>query len=382
MKNFPILSIGFRPFFLLASLMAILNPTFWVSLLTGHSDISPFGSPLFWHAHEMIFGFSSALIAGFLLTASANWTGTKPTSGWPLLVLIFCWLVERASFFLPLNNFSFLLLSNIFFPTLIVLLAKKLSKSPKQLYVFIPLLSAISLLNFFHSYGFINNEGPLEQVGLNSAISMIRFLVFLMAGRVLPFFTRMKLSLSEFSVSPKITMLALTPLLLLSVPYLKENQMIFGILLFFAIVFNSYRNHLMFHRGALQVPMLLVLHAGLIFMILGLIIELFSIIYPSINQNRESIHATMAGGLGVIGIGIMSRVSLGHTGRVIHADNWICLAFLSVGFGALIRVVMPLFFINFYEVSLHYASGFWTFGFLIFFFKNFKKMMAPRPDGK
>jgi uncharacterized protein involved in response to NO len=115
-NHHPVLSIGFRPFFLLAALIAIINPTIWVSLYTGSSSIFLNVDPLFWHGHEMIFGFSGALIAGFILTASANWTKTTPYQGKALILLITFWLLERISYFFSFNDYLQFILSNTFFP--------------------------------------------------------------------------------------------------------------------------------------------------------------------------------------------------------------------------------------------------------------------------
>lgn len=376
-----VLSIGFRPFFLLASLIAVINPTFWVSSFIGYSDISPMGSTLFWHSHEMVFGFTTALIAGFLLTASANWTGTKPYSGTPLAFLILFWLIERSSFFLGLNEITFLILSNIFLPLFIILVAIKLNKFPAQKYVFIPFLTALFLAKFMHAYGFFYSVDIAELTGLSSGVALIRFLLFLLAGRVLPFFTRKKLGLSDFAVPNKANMFALFPLILLATPLTQINH-VYTVILVLAIIGNLYRNFLMFAKGAQKVPMLWVLHLGINLLVLGLVLELLSIYFPDLNQNQEALHATMAGGLGVVSMGIMTRVSLGHTGRVIKATGPMVAAYLSIALGALLRVFIPMLAPDYYETSLHYASGFWTLGFLYFFFKFAKILWCPRPDGK
>lgn len=376
-----IFSIGFRPFFLLASLVAVINPTFWISSFAGYSEINPQGSPLFWHSHEMVFGFTSALIAGFLLTASANWTGTKPYSGAPLAILVLFWIIERISFFLGLPDLVFMIVSNIFLPLFIILLATKLNKFPAQKYVFLPFLIALALAKFLHSYGFFYSIDIAQETGLNSGVALIRFLLFLIAGRVLPFFTRKKLSLKELSIPNYANIIALTPLILLATP-LTNYELTLVPILILAILGNAHRNYLMFVKGALKVPMLWVLHLGINFLLLGLILELLSVYFPGLNQNKEVLHTTMAGGLSIVAIGIMTRVSLGHTGRDIKATRPMVFAYLSVAIGALIRIIIPITAPNLYESSLHYASGFWTLGFLYFFFKFSKILWTPRPDGK
>ncbi|MCO4793335.1 MAG: NnrS family protein [Bacteriovoracaceae bacterium] len=383
MKNkIPLLSIGFRPFFLLASLIAVLNPTFWISSFKGYSEISPFGNPLFWHAHEMIFGFSSALLAGFLLTASSNWTGKEPYKGFTLLFLIVLWCLERASFFLPLSDLTFLVLSNLFLPTLILLLGLKLHGFPKQQFVFIPFLMALFIAKVSHSVGFVYAENHFEILGANSGTALIRFIVFLIAGRVLPFFTQKRLGIKIPDIPKDAKLTALIPLGILCIPTFDEYTIPYLIALVIALIANGYRNYLMFHKGSLKVPMLLILHIGLNFMVLALVLEAFAIFFPFLNSNREVLHATMAGGFSIVGIGIMTRVSLGHTGREIKADYTIKIAYFSIILGAIIRVFFSLLFPGKYEDGLHYASGLWTLGFLIFFFRFLKVLTFSRPDGK
>jgi len=376
------LSIGFRPFFLLACFMAVINPTLWVSVFSGHSEFSPYGGPAFWHGHEMIFGFTSALIAGFLLTASSNWTGTKPYSGLTLAFLILTWLLERLSFFISSSDSQFLTLSNSFYPILIILLAIRLKTHKKQLFVFIPILLALACTKALHSFGSIMGDDFYQSIGLDSGVALLRLLVFLIAGRVLPFFTRKRLGLESLEVPPLIHISALAPLFLLAIPNINFFKELFAVLLIIAAMTNLNRLRLLFRTACLRVPMLLVLHIGLLFMILALILEAFSIYYPSLNENREVLHATMAGGMGVIAIGIMTRVSLGHTGRAIKAGITIQMAYLCIFLGAIFRVLIPILFPSYYESSLHYASGFWTLGFLIFIIIFLKPLTTPRPDGK
>lgn len=374
-----ILSIGFRPFFLLAALIAILNPTLWVSTYSGHIDFSPYGSTLFWHSHEMVFGFTSALIAGFLLTASANWTGTRPYSGFPLLLLILLWSIERFSFFFALNDTIFIFFSNLFLPTFLIFMTVKLYKFPAQKYVFLPFILSLALAKFLHIYGFLNSIDQVEAISLGSGVGLIRLLLFLLAGRVVPFFSKMKLDLPEFSIPKHAHLMALIPIVILIFP-LSNYKILYTVILCLAIIGNLYRNYLMFLKATLKVPMLWILHLGLSFLVLGLILELLSLYFPVFNSNKEALHTTMAGGLGLISIGIMSRVSLGHTGRIIKATLPMTLAFISVALGALIRGIFPLIFPDHYDASLHYASGFWTLGFLYFLIKFTKILCTPRHD--
>lgn len=151
--------------------------------------------------------------------------------------------------------------------------------------------------------------------------------------------------------------------------------MLYMIIIFISIVTNAYRNLQMFHVRSFKIPMLLVLHLGLLFMIIGFTVKMLAIFYPSINQNRESIHPTLTGELGVISIGIMTLVSLGHTVQLISVDMFISIAFVSIIIGAITRTFAPFFLFNFYDTGRHCAAGFWTLSFLIYFFRFLKPLV-------
>jgi len=160
-----LLSISFRPFFLLAALIAVINPIVWSLVYRGDLIIalSSF-DPMFWHAHEMLFGFSSAIVTGFLLTASANWTGTRPYRGVSLALLIILWMGERLVYFLPVGNIATIFMMNLFFPTLMIMLLRKLWDFPKQKYVFIPLIFMFFLSKLMHSWGYLFDISELEEL--------------------------------------------------------------------------------------------------------------------------------------------------------------------------------------------------------------------------
>ena len=193
-SNSHLFNISFRPFFILAALIAFINPLVWVLSYLGHLPL-PLNlvDPLFWHGHEMLFGFSGALIAGFILTASANWTSSEPYQGNTLMVLSALWVLERVSYFLPLNLHLQFILLNLFFPFLLFLLFLKLRNFPKQKYVFIPILLGLTLGKIFHSFEHIYEVDAIELHGKEIAAGLVRFIVLLIAGRVVPFFTRKKI---------------------------------------------------------------------------------------------------------------------------------------------------------------------------------------------
>lgn len=384
LNELAILSISFRPFFILAALIAIINPNLWV--LSYHARISlPLLTvdPLFWHAHEMIFGFSSALIAGFILTASANWTNSEPYKNGYLLFLIIVWLLERGSYFFIKNIHLQYVLMNLFFPVLSILLLKKLWLFPKQRNVFLPIMLGFIIAKLMHSYGSIYSLDTLLTVGRDLAINLVRLIILLIAGRIIPFFTRKKIGANSLNIPTWVNPFAILPLVLLLIP-IPESWPLYikAFILLIAVVSNLYRQCMWRPMLTLGIPILFILHIGIALINIELLLELIGLFYDQIHFTQAALHLLMAGGLGVVGIGIMSRVSLGHTGRVIKADSWTCLAYVSVLIGSIIRAAIPIFYPEVYLKSLHYASGFWTLGFIIFLINYYKILIGRRPDGR
>ncbi|MFG1501189.1 NnrS family protein [Halobacteriovorax sp. XZX-3] len=377
-------SISFRPFFLMAGLMAALNPIIWVLSYLGHIDV-PLNSldTIFWHSHEMLFGFCGALIAGFLLTASANWTGSRPYQGKWLAFLLLIWGLERLAYFIPLGPSSLLINLNLFFPTLLIMLLVKLWHFPKQKFVFIPLLLGFSLSSFLHTWGNLFQEAVVADYGRDLAIGLIRFIILLIAGRVIPFFSRSKISNISIDVPNWLNLLSLGSVLMLAVLWNQDNLSAINLaILIIAIVSNCFRQYLWRPLATISIPILFILHIGIALINLELILRFVGIFNMRVNETNAALHLLLAGGLAVVAIGIMTRVSLGHTGRSIQADTWTKLSYLLIIIGALTRSLIPIISSQYYFTSLYVAVLFWCGGFAIFLLKYFKILIAPRPDGR
>jgi uncharacterized protein involved in response to NO len=331
----------------------------------------------------MIFGFSGALIAGFILTACANWTNSEPYQGLPLIILSVFWGLERVSYFLPLNVHLQFVLMNLFFPMLFIMLFIKLRKFPKQRNVFIPIILTITVAKLLHSMGNIYSIDYLESSGKEISIGIIRLIVLLIAGRVIPFFSRKKIEGIDIKIPNWLNPFALIPIVLLAFPWPESTpKILLASLYLIAITGNVTRQFLWKPLKTIKVPILFILHIGIAFINISLFLEYLGLFYSQINFTQAPLHLLLAGGLGTIGIGIMTRVSLGHTGRDIKADQWTKLIYLLIVVGSLIRVFVPVLFPAYYFNTLHVASILWSSGFLIFLLKYTNILVNPRPDGK
>ncbi|MGI4992066.1 NnrS family protein [Halobacteriovorax sp. GFR7] len=377
-------SISFRPFFIMAGLIAALNPIIWVLTYLGHFEVPVLNlSSLFWHSHEMLFGFTGALIAGFLLTASANWTGSRPYQGKALVILLLLWLIERFSYFLPLTETVLLITLNLFFPALLIMLFRKLQNFPKQKYVFIPILLGFTVSSFLHTWGNLYSEATISDYGRDVAIGLIRFIILLIAGRVIPFFTRSKIPETKIDIPKWLNILSLGSVLILSLFWnLMNPSVAYILILTIAIISNLFRQLLWRPMLTTSIPILFILHVGIGFINIELVLRLIGIFYTRINQTNAALHMLLAGGLATVSIGIMTRVSLGHTGRKIIADSWTKLSYLLIIIGALTRSITPMVTSEYYFSSLYIAAALWSFGFLIFVLSYFDILTSMRPDGR
>jgi uncharacterized protein involved in response to NO len=383
-KSTPLLSIGFRPFFLLTALMATFWPTAWVMMLQGRLNYhGHFFEDITWHGYEMVFGMPSALLAGFLLTASSNWTKSKPTQGAPLLLLIILWLAERTINLLPLPSMVVFLGNLPFWGLLSYLLIKKLWSSPRQRNVFGPFLLAFYAAKILSLYAIIQNNSDLALTAEHTGLSLIRLVLVLIAGRVVPFFSKNPLPEVSIQVPNWVNIFSILPLVILCLPldfssFPHLSTLLYGSALFF----NAIKLSLWKPNKALKVPILFILHLGMFWLLVDLALELIGVYNQEVLVTQTHFHALALGYLGVSAIGMMTRVSLGHTGRKLEASRFIILMYICVFLGAAVRVFTPLLNFDWYIPGLHYASGLWTAGFFFYLIKFVPILISQRPDGK
>ena len=337
------LHYGFRPFFLLAAIHAALAIAFWLhAYATGAGMAGPFQG-MEWHAHEMLFGFLGAVIAGFLLTAIPNWTGRLPLNGAPLAVLVLLWLAGRIGTTL-VGNPALALVLDLIFPAvfLAAILREILAGSNWRNLPVAGMYSLFLIANVAHhleASGMVS--GPYA---IRLALGAAAMLIALIGGRITPSFTRnwlVKQGATELPASfgaldraalaaTAVAVLAWVALPGLSAPFLLAA----GALLLARL--SRWRS-----RSTLREPILLVLHAGYAWLGAALLLIGLSGILPDAVPQSSAAHALAAGAIGTMTLAVMTRATLGHTGREIRADGWTLAIYLAVTLGALIRVAAP-----------------------------------------
>jgi uncharacterized protein involved in response to NO len=380
----PLFALGFRAFFALAGLFALILIALWTSLFNGSLVIDNYYPTTYWHAHEMLFGYSLAVIAGFLLTAVKNWTGVQTVQGDKLAGLCLLWIYGRLVPFyselipdtlIALIDFSFL-------PTLAYFVAQPILKSGKMKNLFfVALLLLMALGNgLIHAEILGFSEGSAIK-GLYVVMAVITMIILIIAGRIFPFFTEKGLKGVIAIRNPLFDALAIgTSLVVFLCLIFDISGLFLTVISIAAVISHLLRVAGWYVQKIWYVPLLWVLYMGYAWIIIGFV--LISLASVSILPLSIAIHAFTVGGIGVLTLGMMARVSLGHTGRILKASNTIAIAFVLINVAALFRVLMPAIIPNGYTHFLMISTYCWLAAFSLFIFVYVPILSTARTDGK
>jgi uncharacterized protein involved in response to NO len=384
--RFAIVRKGFRPFFLLASAFASAIVPLWLLVLFGFVRPTTYVDAATWHAHEMVFGYVVAVIAGFLLTAVGNWTQRETATGGKLVALAALWFAGRVAMLAPaaLPRGLPALVDVAFLPALgAVLAGPLLATGNRRNYVMLAVLGVLSLANVaIHLDALGILAMGTGRMAAHVAIDVVVFLCAMIAGRVLPMFTRNATG-AEGVESHRLleiaTVVALVGLVVVDLvaPGTRAAMVVAGIAGAVTLARASRWGTL--HTG--RHPLLWILHAGYGWLGVGLLLRgapvLGLFVPPSL-----PLHAITVGAFGALTLGMMARVALGHTGRALQAPRAITVAFALVTLAALARVVGPLVAPATYGASLVIAGAAWTAAFAIYVIAYAPLLWSPRADGK
>jgi uncharacterized protein involved in response to NO len=323
-----IFSFGFRPFFLGAAVWAAVAMLLWIPMLSGHLTLPSAFDPVSWHAHEFLFGYLAAVVAGFLLTAVPNWTGRLPIVGWPLAGLWSLWLAGRltvaVSAQLPSGLVALVDLS--FLAVFALAIGREIvrGKNWRNLIVLAMLsvlLAGNALFHYEAAHGDYAAGGHGLRIGLGAGIMMIAVI----GGRIVPSFTRnwlVRRGDGPLPVPPmqrfdKVALVALVAALLLWV-FAPDAPMTGGMLVLSGAL---HLVRLARWRGfrTFAEPLVLVLHAGYAFLPLGALAIGTEILWPGTLGTAAAQHLWMAGAVGLMTLAVMTRATLGHTGQTLSA---------------------------------------------------------------
>ena len=376
-----ILAYGFRPFFLLTALHASLALPLWMLLLYGPAALPAGRSPLAWHAHEMLFGFVVAAMAGFMLTAVPSWTGTRGYAGAPLLALVVLWLAGRLAMLLPGAAWP-ALLDLAFVPALASMLLPALLRSGnRRNLVFLLLLLLMFVANLrFHLAGG-NGTAPLTL-----ALDTVMLLVALVGGRILPAFTSAalkqrgqeariaRLATLERAVLAAVAAVLVLDLLLPGSRAVAWSSALAALLIGWQLVrWQGYR--------CLRLPIVWVLHLGYAWLPVSLLLKA-AWLFGLMSHASAWVHALTVGAFATMILGVMTRAALGHTGRPLVAPRGAVAAYALLSLAALVRVFGPLAVPGANDSWLLASASSWSLAFVAFLWSYAPILCRPRIDGK
>jgi uncharacterized protein involved in response to NO len=376
---------GFRPFFLLAALFALAIVPLWLAMLVGALPLGTYLDPPSWHAHEMIFGFAVAVIAGFLLTAVGNWTRRETLIGAPLLGLASVWLLGRvamsAAARLPYGLAA--LIDLAFLPLLAVALARSLfAARDRRNYSMLGVLAGLFICNaLVHAQALGLLPLGVARRACLAAVDVVLMVILIILGRVLPMFTRNATGATDIRSLPALDRACVGAMLGLTVlDGLAPGSMLAAAAAEITATLAVLRALHWGARHSWRQPLLWILHAGYAWLVVGLVLRGIAALgfFPS----SLATHVLTVGTIGGLTLGMMARVALGHTGRLLEPPRVMTVAFIAIQVATAARVVVPWLWPATYLTALWIAGAAWMLAFGLYAVSYAHVLVGPRVDGK
>ncbi|MDE1209864.1 NnrS family protein [Vibrio aestuarianus] len=375
------LRLGFRPFFLLGSLYAIIAISLWVWMFqTGQPSMLQVPA-LWWHVHEMLFGFAMAIVVGFLLTAVQNWTGINGTKHYRLLLLVALWLAPRVLLWTPVPLWLTSSIEALFLALAAYEIGSRVVKAKGWKNLFFVPLFVLAIAANFASYATIKGMPPFSSAAVWQAMLWwFTLLLSVMGARVIPFFTARRFNFEKAQPLQWLDWLANAPIAALF------------ILSFFPMTMEQLGQPLMIVAGVAQLarfirwkpwltlsePLVWSLHAAYVCLPLSLLLRgLMDNTYVAHNL----IHLFAIGALAGVILAMITRVTMGHTGRAIYQGPNMSVAFFALVIAAFIRGFGVAFFPAQLFMMVNISGALWVLAFSLFVWKFGPMLITPRVDG-
>lgn len=382
----PLLSYGFRPFFLGAGVWAVVAMALWIGSLAGHWNLGEGYGALAWHAHEMLFGYGAAVVAGFLLTAVPNWTGGLPVAGWRLLFLFLLWCSARAAFLSTgmTGPLPAVVIDSLFLPCLLLFMAREIvvGRNWRNLKPLV-LLTILAAANIgFHVEVLTTGSA---NIGSRVAVAALVGFIMLIGGRIVPSFTHSWLLRMGSAHLPTafgrfdfVTLAVSAVALLLWV--LRPGEIATGVVFLIAAALQGARLGRWSGLYAWREPLVLVLHLGYAFVPLGFLLGGLSILVPEALAGSASMHVWTVGAIGIMTLAVMTRVTRGHTGRPLTASVLTVITYGAIIAAAALRIATGAFPQHAYGPLLEASAIAWIAAFGLFLFEYAPMLVGRRLD--
>jgi uncharacterized protein involved in response to NO len=377
---------GFRPFFLGAGALAAVLIPWWAGVFAWGLPLGTSWPPALWHGHEMLFGFIAAAIAGFLLTAVPSWTGERGFAGWPLMSLATVWVLGRLAIatasLWPLPAVAALDL--LFFPGLMILVSRPLLRARNRNTPLLAVLAALWAVDGAYYWGLLHSDPALSRHALFVGIDIVLLLITVVGGRIVPAFTSVALKHRGYAVrsSQVLTRLAIVVMLTVVIVDLwRPESRAAGIVAAAASTLHACR--LAQWRGVrtLRAPIVWVLHVGYLWLAIGFALKAIALL-TGLPFAAFYLHAFTIGAAATMIMAVMTRASLGHTGRPLVVARPTACAYGLLTVATAVRVFGPAWLpLPYFSVVL-LAATLWTAAFVLFLAVYAPILFSPRVDGK
>ena len=378
--GFALWNLGFRPFYLLASVFSAFSVLLWAAQFSGYFPSGYLSGPV-WHSHEMLFGYTIAVIAGFLLTAVRAWTNEPTPSGVPLMALAALWVCGRVLVLTPFAMTAAVV--NAAFPVAVaVAIGIPLLRSRNvRNYFFVALLMLMGVLILAVHLAL---QGRLElspRLGLQLALDVVLFIMVIMGGRVIPMFTNNGVPGANATRHALVEKFALgTVILLFAADLLQLPQTVIAMITLISALAHGVRLYLWKPWRTLATPLVWILHAAYAWIVMHLALRgLFAL---ELLAGSYATHALTVGAIGGLTLGMMTRTARGHTGRPLLADGFEITVFLLIQVAAVVRVVAGIASPGLYALSVQLSALLWAAAFGLYAVRYWPILTRPRLDGK
>jgi uncharacterized protein involved in response to NO len=362
--GFALFALGFRPFYLLAGLYAAFSVPLWALQYAGWL---PDANPL-WHAHEMLFGYAFAVIAGFLLTAVRAWTSRSTPSGVTLAGIASLWLAARILGFFSLAASSF---ADLLFAFAVAWgIGRPILASRNRNWYFIAFVLALGTASIvFQAY---------PQIALTAGLDVVLLVIAIMGGRVIPSFTNNAIPGAAARRSKWIEYGALGSVVVIL--FLDLLRLPIWPIALAAAAFHAARLVLWAPMATRERPILWILHLSYAWVAVHLLLR--GLAEFQLVPAGLATHALAVGAIGGLTLGMMTRTARGHTARPLHVGSWETAAYMLVHAAAVVRVFVPLLLPESYVVLTVVSALLWSAAFAIFTAVYIPILSRPRLDGQ
>lgn len=377
-----ILALGFRPLYLVAALFAALAIPAWIATWTGRIGGPRGVSAMAWHAHEMVFGFVAAVVIGFLFTAGRNWTNRPTPVGPALAALVLVWFAGRIAMATGPHALA-ALVDLAFLPACAIALARALvSAGNRRNYLFVGLLALLTAANAAFHLAVVGAITTAPVRTIEAALLVAVMIVTIMAGRVVPMFTRNGTGRLRARTHPALERIVVATTIAAATAWLLDPPaFVLAPIALAAALAHVARLALWDPLATRRQPLLWILHVSYAWVPIGFALMAAATLTDRIAPSL-AIHALALGAVGGMIVGMITRTARGHTGRALVASPPETVAFASIHLAAAVRVFGPVFAPDAYATTVVLSGALWTAAFALYAIVYWPILTRPRSDGR